>query len=124
MKSLLFCIFLSFGATAIKAQALQDSIPVIISLTDDTQQNIKNVKAKFTGLSNINYVGFCNNHKVFLVYVDPAFHGSPVVFLASLIKTTGIYELSLKEGTIKDIVGFCDFTDPAEYEKNKLLQAK
>jgi hypothetical protein len=104
-----------------KAQSLQDSIPVVISLTADDYANIMNVKTKINALTDVNYVGFCSNHKVFLLYVDPNFHGSATTFLSTLIKSTGILSLTLKEGTIKDIINFCEFNIPSEYNKNKLL---
>lgn len=96
---------------------------MVISLSADNQTNINLVKTKIQGLSNVNYVGFCNNHKVFLIYVDPHFHGSSIVFLSNLIKSTGLYDLTLKEGSVTDIIGFCEFRDPTEHDKNKVQQA-
>lgn len=114
-------LILTFNA---KSQSLQDSIPVVISLADDSQLNINKVKNQLQSLSNMSYVGFCNNHKVFLMYIDPQFHGAKTFFLSNLIKSTGLYDLTLKEGSVADIIGFCEFKDSAEHDKIKLQLAK
>lgn len=117
---ILFLLILSFQV--FKAQSLQDSVSVLISPGTNNKAELNDIKTKILVLPNIHYVGFCNNHKVFLVYVDPNIHGTPEVFLANLIKSSGILSLQLKTGTINDILGFCEFNDPTEYNKNKLLQ--
>ncbi|MCD6020017.1 MAG: hypothetical protein K0S53_3138 [Bacteroidetes bacterium] len=122
-KKIILCFLLLAGFKTINAQALQDSIPVIVSIVNDKPVNINMIKSKIQSFSHINYVGFCNNHKVFLMYVDPSFHGSPNVFLSYLIKHTGFYELSLKEGSVAEIIDFCEFKDPSEYEKHKLSKS-
>ncbi|MCD6020015.1 MAG: hypothetical protein K0S53_3136 [Bacteroidetes bacterium] len=119
-KKVILCFLLLAGFKTINAQALQDSVPVVISIINDKPAYLNNVKSAIKNLSHVNYVGFCNNHKIFLMYIDPVFHGSSTVFLSNLIKSTGLYELSLKEGTVKEILDFCDFKDPAEYDANKL----
>lgn len=124
LKKMIVVSGLLMFTNAVKSQTLQDSIPVIISFTDDSQLNISKVKNQIQTLSNLRYIGFCDNHKVFLMYVDPHFHGSSTVFLSNLIKSTGFYELTLKEGSVNDIIGFCEFKDSAEHDKIKLQQAK
>ncbi|MES2566448.1 MAG: hypothetical protein V4565_06265 [Bacteroidota bacterium] len=123
-KSVTICLLLLASVEKINAQALTDSIPVIISLSTDVKSDIGLFKSKIKSLTNLNYVGFCNNHNAFLIYIDPTVHGSALAFLGSMIKSTGIYKLSLKEGSVKDIIEFCDFNDPSEYEKIKLSKNK
>lgn len=119
IKKLFVLFALLFSVQCFKAQVMQDSIPVIISLTDDTQIKINTIKNQLQMLPSSKYLGFCNNHKLFLLYIDPFIHGSSTLFLSNLIKATGLYDLSLKEGSVTDIIGFCEFKDSSEYDANK-----
>lgn len=121
-KKIFFLFLLIVFSQPFKAQVLQDSVSVVISLTADNQTNISNVKSKIQALPSVHYIGFCNNHKVFLMYVDSHIYDSKNVFLSNLIKSTGIYDLVLKDGAVSDILNFCDFKDPLEHDINKRQQ--
>lgn len=103
----------------ISAQALSDSASVVISTGTDNSTTITQVKTSIKNITKINYLGYCSNHQVFMLYIDTNYHGSPELFLSNLIKNTGITSLTLKEGTVEDIKNFCEFNDPADYDKQK-----
>lgn len=112
----LFCLvlFTAFFSTTIKAQALKDSIPVMISPVTDNANSITAVKAAIKASPNTRYMGFCDNHNVFILYISRAAYGSANNFLASLKSSSGVTTLVLKEGKTDRILKACLFSDATE----------
>ncbi len=123
LKKLVIFLFFFSITKGIYAQALADSAAVVITAGTDNKSIVDQVKVKIKSLTNINYVGYCSNHNVFMLYIDTQYHGSPELFLSHLKKSTGIISIQLKEGSISDIINFCQFNDATDYEKNKTAQS-
>lgn len=128
MRNLIFIIAFIFSLkinassiTQLKKTTTFDSLDVILSLKNYTEENKTLVKNALLTMRGVNYLAFCDNHDVFLIYIDKTIYTTPEEFFEVFIKTNDLVSIThLKNGLITDIISFCDFKDATDAETYKL----
>lgn len=117
----LICILLvaHLLTNKMKAQAMTDSVSVIISPGTTDSKTIDDVKTSIKSLNGIRFVGYCANHNVYLFYIDKKVHGSVTDFYNNLKVITNVSTLDLKRGTVDKLLPLCSFSDPTDAARVK-----
>lgn len=112
MKLICILLFAVLFANKVKAQAMSDSVAVILSPGTTDLKTIHDVKATLKTMTGVRFVGYCNNHNVYVAYIDRKVHGSLSEFCDNLKSATNVSSLNLKKGKAEAIISFCSFSDP------------
>ncbi len=121
----LFILFVFIGFFS-KAQSVTkvanasfDSLEVFLSIQHHDADIYTTVKNSMQSLSGLNYFTYCDNHSVFLVYIDKNTFATKNIFLEKLQKLNPMYadRFLLMGGGFKDLVNFCEPSD-ANDDKN------
>jgi hypothetical protein len=100
-----------------------DSTDVILGLAEYTELNYTSILAAIKTMPGVNYTAYCENHQVFLFYIDKTIYASKELFYNDFIKQYDFQSITaLKEGSIKDIINFCSFVNSADAAAYKLTQ--
>ncbi len=114
IKLICLLLFVNFLTNQAEAQALKDSIPVIISPQTVDTKAIDDVKLAIKAASSVRYIGFCSNHNVFLLYISRSDYGSSANFVSTIKTTSGVSTVVEKNGKLAQVLKACSFSDPAE----------
>lgn len=128
MRNLVFIIAFIFSLninassiTQLKRPTTFDSLDVILSLKNYTEENKTVVKNALLAMHGVNYVAYCDNHNVFLIYIDKTIYTTSEQFFEIFIKNNDLVAITcLKNGLINGIISFCDFKDSTDAETYKL----
>ncbi len=93
-----------------------DSLSVIIALKNEAKSDYSTVKTAINNMSNIKYIAFCDNHSIYMFYIDKNTYENANFFFKQLITinpsiTSLIY---LKKGNINELLNSCSFIDPSD----------
>lgn len=94
-----------------------DSLEVFVSITVDDKAVYTQVKNTLSAVPGVNYFSYCDNHAVFLVYIDQNTYASTDLFKEQLRKSIPEFasRISLKSGvTFKDFVASCNSSDAGD----------
>jgi len=118
MRQLLFVCFIAVNITCYSTITNRspcgkntnpfDSLGVILALGNtDYYQEVKSV---IQTLSGVKYVAYCDNHSVFMLYIDKIAFNNRDLFLEKLLKLCpqASRYLFIKEGVIPEFVPFCE----------------
>lgn len=103
------------------------SVGVVFSTLKIDYATFQNIENKLKSLKKIEYLGYCTNHDVFIVKSSSnIFSNSDDLFNFVINKFDKSDLFIKKEGTIEDIIGFCDFngfnSNEAAEQKKELLR--
>ena len=93
-----------------------DSSEVFVSITYNDINNFTSVKAAITAMSGVNYLAYCTNHAVFMLYVDTNIYATKEIFLDQLLKTIPqhTFIINIKQGSFNDFANYCTAIDETE----------
>ncbi len=116
---LIIIISLIIGTAECKAQISSDTLQILIGNTIKSYKQLSIIKEKIIAMPNTKYVGYCQNHGLFLLYADKNFYTDKTDFFNQLVISTNSAELLLKEGRIEDIMNFCEYENEGDYDAVK-----
>ena len=137
MKSLFFIVIFFLSSRLFSFSPIQqrsqttlnnsfDSIEVFVSITTHNAGVFYDVKSVLINLTGVNYIAYCPNHAVFMVYIDRNIYTTNNDFKNQLIKLLPQHSelIDLKNGVFKDFAIYCSTTDEVEIStlKNKFGQ--
>lgn len=103
-----------------------DSIQVLISIQYHDEVIYNGVKSKLKLMNGVTYFTYCDNHALFMTYINNSVFSTKEIFLEKLIKGDPLFEqrIIILNGEFKDLVDFCepqDVTDAANL-KNSFIK--
>ncbi len=93
-----------------------DSVEVFVSISYHDNGTFESVKSAITSLSGVNYLAYCSDHAVFMVYMDANVYASKDVFMEQVVKLLPQYSsvLHFKNGNFVDLANNCNTLEEAE----------
>ncbi|MBA3663246.1 MAG: hypothetical protein H0W61_03435 [Bacteroidetes bacterium] len=85
---------------------------IIISVNTNDPASISDVKQFLKNLPGVNGAYYCDNHGVFIVFENLPQDSPPLTDL--LKKKYPAYVIEAKSGSVKELMNFCSFNDPAD----------
>lgn len=119
IKKIVLFFLLVFIATNYKAQASIDSLQVIIGHTITSNKKISILENQIKNMSGVRFISYCPNHNLFILSIDKTHYDNKVIFFNALVNYVNSTQLLLKEGEIKDIIGFCEYNSVSDYDEVK-----
>lgn len=123
LSTILFFLSLSFFSFTKTEQGQKnevnssfDSVEVFVSISYHDNATYENVRSAITSLSGVNYLAYCSDHAVFMVYMDTNVYSSKDVFMEQILKLLPQYSsvLHLKNGNFVDLANNCMTLEEAD----------
>jgi len=122
-----FCSLTFFGKTILNDFKPQNSFPdtlkVIMSVTHNDRYITDAVRTNLNSMNGINVLAYCDNHAVFMIFIDKSVYRDTKDFLTEFKKLYAKTEdlISFKEGDFNEFTKFCTPLNPDDASKLKNL---
>lgn len=122
LNSLTF--FANAGINQIKLQnTFPDTLKVIMSIKHDDRNISNTVRTHLNSMSGINVLAYCDNHAVFMFYIDKNVYRDLKDFITEFKKLYAKTEdlISFKEGDFNAFTKYCNPSNPDDAGNLKKL---